>query len=175
VEAVARKLVGRDIIPDVASLCGLAQQVSKHVSELLLRSGHLLVSMQERREVGIVVPAGLVGDDGVGLEHGFEPLASSASPVPDFGEMFEVAGDLTFVPGEQDRFDVRELLVQRRASDAGLLGDPRHRHRPQPVLGHQRPGGLHDRLMHRTAVRLDRIVPQSRHHLIILDGNVETY
>jgi len=47
-----------------------------------------------------------VGDESVGLEHSFEPLATVASLVPEFGEILEVAGDLTFVPGEQDRFDV---------------------------------------------------------------------
>ncbi len=50
--------------------------------------------------------------------------------------MVEVAGDLTFVPSEQDRFDVREVFIQRRTSDAGRLGDLRHRDRRQPVLGH---------------------------------------
>jgi hypothetical protein len=54
----------------------------------------------------------LVGNERVGLEHGFEPLASVASLVPDCGEIFEVAGDLPFVPGDQDRVDVREVLVQ---------------------------------------------------------------
>ncbi len=105
-EAVARELLRRDIVPDIAGLWGLGQQVSDHVAELLLRSGDLVVSMQERREFGVVVPVGLVGDERVGLQHSFEPLASVASLVPEFGEIFEVAGDLTFVPGEQDRFDV---------------------------------------------------------------------
>ena len=59
----------------------------------------------------------------VSLEHSFESLTSVAHSVPDRDEMFEVAGHLTFVPREQDRFDVREVLVQRRTSDAGLLGD----------------------------------------------------
>jgi hypothetical protein len=106
VEAVAGKLVRRDIVPKVASLGGLGDQLSDHVVELLLRSGKVLVSMQERREFGVVVPAGLVGDEGVGLQHGFELLARVASLVPDFGEILEVGSDLTFVPGEQDRFDV---------------------------------------------------------------------
>jgi hypothetical protein len=106
VEAVARKLLGRHIIPEVAGLCALGQQISDHVLELLLRSGDLLVSMQECGEFGVVVPVGLVGNEGVGLEHSFESLASVASLVSDFGEIFEVAGDLTFVPGAQDRFDV---------------------------------------------------------------------
>ncbi len=38
-----------------------------------------LVSMQERREFGVVVPVGLVGIERVGLQHSFEPLASVAS------------------------------------------------------------------------------------------------
>ena len=97
-----------------------------------------------------------MGDERVGLEHSFEPLASVARLVPDFGEMFEVAGDLTFVPGDQDRFDVWEVLVQRRTSDAGLLGDLRHRHRPQPVLGHQRRAV--SRIASRTARRCASIV-----------------
>jgi hypothetical protein len=101
--AVARKLVRRDIIPDVVGLCGLGQQVSDEVAELLLRSGDVLTSMQECREFGAVV---LVGNERVGLEHRFEPLASVAILVPDFVERFEVAGDLTFVAGDQDRFDV---------------------------------------------------------------------
>ena len=130
--------------------------------------------MQEFREFAVVVPAGFVRDEGVSLQHTFEPLASVASMVPNFGETFEVAADLTFVPGEQDRFDVREIFVQRRTSDASLLGDLRHRHREHPVLGHQRPGGLQDRLAHLAAVRLYRLVPQSRHHTIIHDDDIET-
>src|SRR3990172_2437620 len=61
VEAVARELVGRDIVADAPCLCRFGQQVSDHVAELLLRSGDLLVSMQERREFGVVVPVGLAG------------------------------------------------------------------------------------------------------------------
>jgi hypothetical protein len=100
VEAVARKLLRRDIVPDVAGLCALGQQVSDHVAELLLRPGDVLTSRQECREFGVVVPVGLVRDEGVGVQHSFEPLASAANLVSDFGEMFEVVSDLTFVPGD---------------------------------------------------------------------------
>ena len=118
VETVARELVRRHIVPEVAGLCGLDQQVSDHVAELLLRPGDVLTSMQECRELGAVVPA-VVGDERIGLEHCFEPLAGVAGLVPELAEMFEVAGDATLVPGEQDRFDVWEVLVQRRTVDAG--------------------------------------------------------
>ena len=111
-----------------------------------------------------MVPVVLVGDERVGLEHSFESSASIAGLVADFGELFEVAGDLTFVPGGQDRFDIREVLVQRRTSDAGFLGNLRHRHRPQPLRGHQCRGGVQGRVAHRAAMRLDRLVPQLRHH-----------
>src|SRR5215207_5546118 len=171
VEAVARKLLGRDIVPDVARIRGLGQQVSDDVREVLLRSVGVLTSMQERREFARVA---LVLDECVGLEHGFEPLTRVARLIPDSGEMFEVAADVTFVPGEQDRFDVREILVERRTPDAGFLGNPRHRHRQQPVLGHQRSSGVQNRVAHRRTVRLYRLVPQSRHRSSIHDGDTDT-
>jgi len=62
VKAKARKLVRRHVIPDVAALCGLGQQVSKHAVDLVLRSGDLLVAMEERAEFGVVVPAGVARD-----------------------------------------------------------------------------------------------------------------
>jgi hypothetical protein len=55
VEAVARELLRRDIVPDVAGLGGVAQQVSDQVDELLLRSRDVLTPVQERREFGSVV------------------------------------------------------------------------------------------------------------------------
>lgn len=133
VEAVARKLCRRNIIAEVAGLCALGQQVADEAAEMLLRSDDMFTSMQECREFGAVV---LMGNERVGLEHRLESLASVAASVSDFGELFEVAGDLTFVPGGQDGFDARKVLAQRRASDAGLCSNLRHRHRRQPVLGH---------------------------------------
>ncbi len=61
VETVAGKLVRRDIIPNVAGLCSLDQQVSNQVDELLLRPGDVLTSVQECRKFGTVVLT-LVGD-----------------------------------------------------------------------------------------------------------------
>src|SRR5450755_2186861 len=95
----------------------------------------VLAPVQHGRELGAMGP--LVGHDRVGLQDGFEPLAGAAALVPDSCEMFEVTGDLAFVPGGQDRLEVGEVLVQGGAPDAGLLGDLRHRHRRQPVLGDQ--------------------------------------
>src|SRR6266511_153839 len=77
--------------------------------------------------------------------------------------MLEVSADLTLVPCDQDRLDVREVLVQRRTSDTGLLGDLRHRHGSQPALGHQRGRGVEGCVANGASVRLDRLVPQFRH------------
>jgi hypothetical protein len=66
----------RDIVAEIAPLCGLSQHLSDDVAELLLRWGDVLTSMQEWGEFGAVV---LVGNERVGLQHSFEPLSSVAS------------------------------------------------------------------------------------------------
>jgi len=78
-ETVVRKLLRRDIIPEVTGLCALGQQVADDICEVLLRPGDVLISMQECREFGGVA---LVLNECVGLEHGFEPLTSVSSLVP---------------------------------------------------------------------------------------------
>jgi len=60
VEAVARKLVRRDIIVEVAGLCTRGHQISDHVVELRLGSGDALTSMQKRGEFSVMVAAVLV-------------------------------------------------------------------------------------------------------------------
>jgi len=163
VEAVARELVGRNIIPDAAGLSGFGQQFSDHLVKLVLRSCDLFASMEECREFAVVAPLGFVGDERVRLQHGFESLVSVAGPVSDLGEIGQVAGDLTFVPGIEDRFDVGEILVQRRPPDPGLLGDLGHRYRPQSVLGYKGRGGIQDRVVYLAAVSFDRLGPQLGH------------
>jgi hypothetical protein len=110
-EAVARELLRRDIITDLAAGGALAQQVPDEVAQPLLGSGDVSPSMQERRQLAAMM---LVDNRPVGLEHRLQPLAGVASLVPDCSELFEVLGDLAFVPGGQDRFHVGEVLVQRR-------------------------------------------------------------
>lgn len=51
-----------------------------------------------------------------------ESLAGIARPILDCGELREVPGNLASVPSGQDRLYVREVLVERRPSDARLLG-----------------------------------------------------
>lgn len=109
-ETVARQLVRWDIIADVAGRCDLEQQVADHAADPLLGTGDSVVAVQERRELAVVMPMRLVGDEGIGLQHRVQPLAGRARSVPGVGKLVEVAGDLPFVPGEQDRFDVWEVL-----------------------------------------------------------------
>lgn len=174
VQAIAGELVSRHIVPHVAGLCGLCQQLPDHLVDLVFRSGDPLIPMKERHEFGVMVIAGPPREEGEGLEHRFESLASATSPIPDFGEIREMASDLTFVPSAQDRSDIREVLVQGRASYARPLGDLRHRHRQQPMLRHERRRGFHDRVVHLAAVRLDRFGPQLRHGRSIRDADTQT-
>jgi SAM-dependent methyltransferase len=176
VQAVAREFVGTDIISDAAGLGSLGEQVSEHVAQVPLCSDDVLVRMQECCEFGAVglVPMmlyPLVVNERVGPQHRFEPLACIPGLVSNFGELFEAAGDLTFVPGGQDRFDVGEVLVQCRPSDPGLLGDLRHRHRRQPVLGDQRHRGVQGRVPHRAAVAKSPQYPGSH----VLRGPEDLY
>lgn len=61
-------------------------------------AGDVLTAMQVCREFGAVVR---VGNERVGRAHRFEPLVSVARLVPDLDAIFEVAGDLRFVPGDE--------------------------------------------------------------------------
>jgi hypothetical protein len=71
--------------------------------------GEVRAPVQEGGELRVVV---LVADERVGPEDGLEPRARVAGLVADLGELLEVAGDLAFVPGDQDRYQ-----AQRRGAD----------------------------------------------------------
>jgi hypothetical protein len=64
---------------------------------------------QGHGQLGVVV---LVLDQRERLQDGLEP-AGRGRGVPGLGELAQVAGDVPVVPGDQDRLDVREVLVQR--------------------------------------------------------------
>jgi hypothetical protein len=79
----------------------------------------------------------------------------------------QVPGDVPLVPGDQDRLDVGEVLVEGGPADAALLGDLGHGHAGQPVLGDQRRGGIEGCVADRVAVRFDRLAPDPRHASIV--------
>jgi hypothetical protein len=126
VQAVAGQPRGLDIVPDVAGLRGLGEQVRDEAEQVLLSLDHVLGAVQERRHVIVVVL--VAAQQRVGAEDGLEPLTGIGGLVPDVGEVVEVAGDLALVPGLQDGLDVGEVLVQGRPPDAGSLGYLRHRY-----------------------------------------------
>jgi hypothetical protein len=100
VHAVARQLVGRHIVSDLPRLRGRRQQVSDQLVDLPLGSSDPLVPVEHRGESGVLVPAGVSGEEGVGLEHRLEPLTDVSGPVPDLGQVRKMRRDLPIVPGE---------------------------------------------------------------------------
>ncbi len=64
--AVAGELIWRHIVPDIAGLSGLDEQLPDHLVDLVLRSDDPLVSMKERREFGVMVIAGPEREKGEG-------------------------------------------------------------------------------------------------------------
>jgi hypothetical protein len=78
VDAVASKLVRRDIPSEAAGSCDLGQRVPDQIDELLLHPADVLASMQHCRELPAVV---LTAVKRIGLEYRFEPLVSVAGLV----------------------------------------------------------------------------------------------
>ena len=171
VQAVTCQLVRRDIGPHLADLRGLDQQVPDEGAELAVRPGKVLTTMRQGGKFGDLV---LVVHDGIELKHGFEPPAGVTGLAPELRKLLKVSCDLPFVPGEQDRLDVWEVLVQRRPPDASLPGDPRHCHRQHPVLGREGRRGVEDGVTHLAAVSLDRLAPQLRHQLSVHRDGYQT-
>ena len=148
VQAVAGELARCNVVSDVSGRDAVAHQVADEVSEVILSFGDMPAPVHEGGKLGVVVFVvdALVLDDRVGGEHGFEAFARVAGSVAEHRELLEVAFDLLRVPGQQDRLDVWEVLVERRAADAGLLSDLRHRHRTQSMVCDERRGGPEDGL-----------------------------
>ena len=75
----------------------------------------MLSPVQQGDELGCVVPV-LANDERESLEHRLEPLVGVLGAIPDGREVLEMAGDLALVPGREDCFDVREVLVWERSA-----------------------------------------------------------
>src|SRR5918999_4144918 len=133
-QAIARELISSNVISDVTYLGRLYKEVTNHSVEELLCPSDVFVAMQQRRQVRVAVPAELISDEGITLEHGRKSFARAAGAVTRPGKDSDMSCDLTFVPREEDRFDIREVFVESRPPDAGFLRDLRHRHRQKPML-----------------------------------------
>ena len=123
-QAVGGEFVGFGVVTDVACARGVGEDGADEVVQLSSWLGHLFVAVDECAELGAEpVPGHPVHDACVGRQHGVEPGAGVGGLFADGGELFEVRGDVAAVPGDQDRVDVGEVLVEGRAPDAGFLGD----------------------------------------------------
>jgi hypothetical protein len=163
-EAEAGELIGSDVRADGTAARGVGQQVAKQVAKVLFGVGHVRVAVHYRSELGVAVAAVVVEDQCVGLQHGGEALGGTCF-VAYGGELVEVVGDLSLVPGKEDGLDIWKVLVERGSANAGLLSDPRHRHRQQPVLSNEGGGRVEHGVAHLAPMGLDRLGPQPRHDI----------
>jgi hypothetical protein len=109
-DAVVGELVRRDIGPDCTGVNGLDEQVSNDLGEPLLWSGYVLASMDQRSELcPVLVP--LKRDQRVRLKNGFKSRSGFARLVAEPGQVFQVVGDMPFMPGDQDWFDTCEVFA----------------------------------------------------------------
>jgi ABC-type glutathione transport system ATPase component len=136
VEAVAGKLLGRHVVADLAGLGALGQQVADEVAELLACSGDVLAPMQECSQVGALV---LVGDEGIGLEHGLDRVARQRAGGFSLG------------------------MAQRLGIAAALLGDPPVLMFDEPVNGLDPEGVLWIRNLLKSLAAQGRTVFLSSH------------
>jgi hypothetical protein len=114
----------------------------------------------------------LKGDQREGAENSFKTRGRLARLVAKLGQVFQVSGDMLFVPGDQDWLDTREVLVERGSPDTRLVGYLGHRHRAQPVPSDKGRGGLQDRIAYFPSVRRDGLVPEPRNYASIRDGGI---
>jgi hypothetical protein len=152
-----------DVVPDESRAGGSAHQLLEERGELAFGVGDVVTPVDESGHLRRAVPAPVEGDQGVRGQHRLQPLPRVAGTVAQGSELLEVRGDVPLVPGDQHRFDVREVLVERRPTDAGPRGDLRHGDPERSTLGGQGPGGVQDRVLHGAAVLVDRLAPELRH------------
>jgi hypothetical protein len=150
---------------------GLDEQLTNDLGKPLFWSGNVLSSMDQRGELRpVLVP--LKGDQRVGLEDGFKSRTRLAGLVAKLGQVFQVPGDMLFVPFDQDRLDTREVLVERGSPDTRLVGYLGHRHRTQPVPSDKGSGGFQDCIAYFPSVCGDGLVPEPWNLASIRDGEI---
>jgi hypothetical protein len=159
-EAIPCELVWRDVASHGFGVRRLGEYIAHEPMEMPLRRCDVPAAMEGARHFAVVV---LVLNERVGMEDSLQSLANIVLSVAELGEMFQVPTDLALVPSEKDRFDIWEVLVQRGAADARLLGDLRHRDRAETVLGDESDGRRESGLADSAPMRVDRLVPDLRH------------
>jgi hypothetical protein len=88
VQAVARELIDRHVVSNVAGLGARSEQDFDHGVQLPPRRGEVLVSMQNRPGFAVALGAGLVGDQRASVpEPGRQPSPSCWTPAARFTEL----------------------------------------------------------------------------------------
>jgi hypothetical protein len=109
-----RELLRRDVVTDRAGRDALGDQVAEEAVQPPVGRGDPVPAVQQLPEVGDPVLGAVVADAGVGLEHRLEALHRISDSGPECVEMVQVGVDVLLVPGQEDRLDVGEVLVERR-------------------------------------------------------------
>jgi hypothetical protein len=122
------------------------QQLRQKCPDVVLGFIQIGGPMQQRSDcAGLMMARRVTEQLGKPGEHYSKLIRGAARQRAELDQLMNVVGDLTLVPGMQDRLDAREVLVQRRSPDADRLRTLRHRDAQRVVLGGQRPGCVEDR------------------------------
>jgi hypothetical protein len=140
-------------------LCCLSEQTRDESYELLHWSGDVFSLVYERPKFCAVLVS-RARTQGVGTEHSFKPLSRLAGLVSELRQVLEVRRDMPRVPGDQDGFDTREVLVERGAANPRFFCDLRHGHATQAVVCDQSRRRVEDGVAYLAAVRLNSLVPE---------------
>ena len=173
-QTIRRELVGRHVAPNIAGLRRAGDQLPDETLELLVHLSDVVTLVEESCELGPMAAElrprllpHVSGNEGMGFEDGEQPLDGRVGLIPDRSEMLQMAGDLAFVPGDQNRFVTAEILVERRTTNARLLSNMRHAHGRQAALGDQCPCSVENCIVHVLPMRLDGFLPELGHHTSI--------
>lgn len=164
-QAVAGQYLGGSVATDETFPGTFRQQIRQERVQVLLGMPDVGSGMQPYR---LVATLGRMCDLSVRPQDLFHPLPNvSPRAVLHVGEMVQVGCDVPFVPSIQDRIHVGKVLVQRRPSYPGILGDLRHRHRRQTMAGHQPGNGIENGPFDSASMLFDGLIPQLGHDPIL--------
>ena len=159
-QAVGREFSGIGIGPNGAGIRGLLNEVAHELLEATVRVPVMITLVDERCQFGTVV---LMRDLGKELEYVTQAAQLVAGARRYVAKKLQVPRHLALVPRDQDRLHTGEVLVQRRSSDAGGLGDLQHRDAADAALLSQGSSGIQYGIAYRVAVLAQRRGPACRH------------
>lgn len=121
----------------------LGQKVGDDPEDLVLSAMGVLVSVEQCGQLRRMASLPLCDVRVLG-EHRSQSFGRAPWSVMQPGEAVERCCDVPFVPGDEDGFDVGEVLVKGRPPDPSLLRHVGHLHCRDTALGRQCPAGVED-------------------------------